>query len=170
MTIRSDRIVGGVAYGLSHLNPFTIRVAPKGEGAPIFKVLVSFGSHTFSREWQAGDRPDFAVTDDTGTRCFCPIRHGHSLNLPRIVAAAVQGKAYFSQRQNFLLVEALPGLNGPYAIFFNVQKAKSKEFDVAMFVVSAYEKPNLPRKLPTITFATLIAKTSRGEPVYRPKK
>jgi hypothetical protein len=82
----------------------------------------------------------------------------------------VNGKAYFSQTRNFLLVENLPGINGPYAVFFKVEKAKSKDFDVAMFVVSAYEKPDLPRRLPKITFATLISKTANGQPIMRPKK
>jgi hypothetical protein len=107
---------------------------------------------------------------DSEVRCFCPIRYGRSLSLPQIIRDGVAGKAFFGQKRNYLITKRLPETVGPYAVFFNLERAKSKHFDVAMFVVSAYEKPQLPRSLPTITFATLVAKTARGEPIVRPKK
>jgi hypothetical protein len=165
-----DISIEGTDYDLSHLHPFTVKVTPKADGAPTFKVYVSFGSHTFTKEWLENDNPAYLIKHDGERRCFCPIRYGHSLHLPAIIHKGVNGKAYFSQTRNFLLVENLPGINGPYAVFFKVEKAKSKDFDVAMFVVSAYEKPDLPRRLPKITFATLISKTANGQPIMRPKK
>src|SRR6185503_13627144 len=131
---------------------------------PTFKVFVSFGFHTFTRKWEHDDKPAYRYAHGGEQRCFCPIRYGHSLHLPSIIHKGLDGKAYFSQTRNFLLIENLAGMNGPYAVFFNVERAKSNEFDVAMFVVSAYEKPELPLRLPKITFATLISKTAAGLP------
>ncbi|WP_400766124.1 hypothetical protein [Methylosinus sporium] len=166
----NEHVIGGQTYSLAHLKPFTMPVTPKAEGAPTYKLYVSFGIHTVSKEWDAAHPADHKIEFGAEARCFCPIRHGHSLYLPTIVRQASAGKAYFSQRQNFLLIENLPGLDGPYAVFFNIERSKSTSFDAAMFVVSAYEKPNLPKNLPRITFATLVSKTARGEAVTRPKK
>lgn len=168
-----DLLIGGTTYSLSHLRPFTLGVTPKGEDTPTFKLFVSFGSHVYSKRWEPAYRDDHRLDYGREVRCFCPTRHGHSLHLPGIIQTAVSGKAYFSQGRNYLLVENLPGLNAPYAVFFNVEAARrSSNFDAAMFVVSAYEKPGLPPRstLPAITFPTLIAKTVRGEKVMRPKK
>jgi hypothetical protein len=165
-----DMTINGTVYGLSHLKPFTLGVTPKAPGAPTFKLYVSFGCHTFSKEWDANDPVAAQITDDRRLRCFCPIRHGHSLHLPSIIHQGVTGKAYFSEQRNYLIVDRLPGMNGPYAVFFNLERAESREFDAAMFVVSAYEKPRLPKRMDAITFATLISKTVNGERVTRPPK
>jgi hypothetical protein len=166
------KTIRGTVYDLCHLNPFTVNVTPKAEGAPTYVVHVTFGSHTFTKEWDPSYTPDLRFIDGTEVRCFCPDRHGYSLQLPTIVRQGVFGRAYFSQGQNFLLVESLPGLSGPYAVFFNVKPAKMPGVDAAMFIVSAYEKPGLPPKsrLPAITFPTLISKTIAGQPIKRPKR
>jgi hypothetical protein len=152
------------------LRPFTVKVTPKLDGAPTFKVYVSFGCHTVSKEWSETCPTSGKMVYGSEIRCFCPIRYGHSLNLPKIIHDGTTGRAFFGQTRNYLIIHDLPGAAGPYVVFFNLQRARSKSFDVAMFVVSAYEKPQLPRSLPKITFATLIAKTARGEPVTKPKK
>jgi hypothetical protein len=165
---------GGQVYGLDHLSPFTLTAAPKADGAPTFTVLVTFGHHCFTREWRQGlDDPAMYYAIDRDERCFCPERHTLSLSLPAIVKAAATGKVYFSQDRNYLIAEAVDGLSGPYAIFFKLEKAERvHKADAVMFVVSAYEKRNLPAKsrLPSISFATLVAKTVRGERITRPKK
>jgi len=168
--IREDIVIQGVTYRLSHLNPFAVPVTPKVEGAPTFAMRVSFGLHTFSKEWDASYPTHHKIREGSEDRCFCPIRHEHSLHLPRIIKQSVTGKVFFSQNHNYLIAEGLEGLNAPYAVFFKVETAKSRDFDVVMFVVSAYPKPNLPKNLDKITFATLVAKTARGEAIKRPKK
>jgi hypothetical protein len=170
MTTWTEKIIGGRTYSLAHLQPFTVLVTPKAEGAPTFKVLVSFSSHPFSKEWCDSDPESHKIIDGDEIRCFCPIRHGHSLHLPSIVQAGTNGRAYFSLRDNFLLVHNLPGLNGPYAVFFSIEKARAKGVDAVMFVASAYHKPDLPKHIPAITFATLVAKTVRSERIVKPKK
>jgi hypothetical protein len=164
---------GPTDYDLSHLSPFTLSVTPKAAEAPTFKVLVSFGHHTFTRELNAADPLEMRFSHNNDTRCFCPVRHGHSQELPRIVTEGATGRAYFSQTRNYLLVENLPGVIGPYAVFFNIERAKNlKAIDATLFVVSAYPKPGLPpkRDLPAITFATLVSKTVAGHEIRRPKK
>jgi hypothetical protein len=164
----------GLVYDLNHLSPFTIAVTPKADGAPTFTVLVTFGHHCFTREWREGaDDLSLRYAVDRDVRCFCPERYSLSLDLPAIVTAAATGKVYFSQDRNYLIVEAVDGMRGAYAIFFKLEKAKRiHKVDAVMFVVSAYEKRNLPTKsrLPSISFATLIAKTVRGERIIVPKK
>ncbi|MBI1683416.1 hypothetical protein [Caulobacter hibisci] len=157
-------------YDLSHLDPFLLTVSPQ-DGSAGYRVLVSFGHHTFTREVRAGDEEGLKHAVDGDVRCFCAERHRCSLRLPAIVRASGRGRAYFSQGRNFLLVEDMPGAKGPYAVFFNIGRARAKAFDANLFVVSAYLKPNLPprRKLASITLVTLIGKTVRGEPITRPK-
>lgn len=163
--------IGEQEYDLSHLNPFILDVTPNVVGAPTFKTLVSFGHHTFTREWSHGiNAEEFRFSHNADCRCFCPNRHKNSCHLPRIITNSARGKAYFSNQHNYLLVENIAGLNGPYAVFFKLEQAKSPKLDAVMFVVSAYEKPALPKKLPAISFATLIAKTAKGEIITRPKK
>jgi hypothetical protein len=167
-----DISIAGRAYSLAHLQSFTMNVTPKAPGAPTFKVYVSFGSHTFTKEWEDDHPLPFKVRYNGEDRCFCPIRHGHSLSLPAIIRQSATGRVYFSLRQKYLIIENLPGVNAPYAVFFNIEKAASSEFDAAMFVVTAHERPNLPSKksLEAITFATLISKTAAGQPIRRPPK
>ena len=168
----SDVTIAGRVYSTAHLQSFTVNVTPKADGAPTFKVYVSFSSHCFTKEWDDGYPVSHKVRYNGEDRCFCQIRHGRSLHLPAIIRRGVTGRVYFSQRQNYLIVENLPGMNAPYAVFFNIEKANSKEFDAAMFVVSAYEKPDLPpvNQLPAITFATLVSKTVHGKPIVRPPR
>ena len=133
-------------------------------------MAVRFGCHTFTREWMGDETPDFRFTHGSEVRCFCPIRYGLSHHLPDIVrrTAAFGGKAYFDAKQNYLLIERLPEIEGPYAVFFTMERSKHSTADVAMFVTSAYEKRRLPRNIPKVTFATLVAKHARGERVRRP--
>lgn len=156
---------------IAHLLPFVISVTPKVAGARAYRVLVNFGPHTYSRELTADDDKALRVVDGSDERCFCLVRHGLSKNLPAIVKAAVGGRAFFSTVDHtYLLVENLPGCKGPYAVYFKLRKAVSKGIDVAMFVVSAYEKPNLPKTKLKITFATLVANVAQGKKIKRPKK
>ncbi|OXE36549.1 MAG: hypothetical protein CGW95_06920 [Phenylobacterium zucineum] len=116
---------GGVEYDLDHLEPFTLNVTPKGDAAPTFKVLVSFGHHTFTREFNDQDPVEMKFTHNGDERCFCNDRYGHSLFLPGIVTSHAAGRAYFSQKRNYLLVENLPGVVGPYVVFSILNGPKS---------------------------------------------
>lgn len=149
--------IGEKIYDLKHLDPFVLTVTPKAEGAPTFRVLVTFGSHTFTRELEACDADEHRFVDGTDTRCFCETRYSCSASLPDIVRRASTGRVFFSEGRNMLCVEWLEGLSGPYAVFFNLSRSPQKGIHAAMFVVSAYEKPALPERLPAMTFVTLVS-------------
>ena len=126
--------IAGRTYGLRHLNPFIVDVTPAGAGALTYSVAVRFGCHTFTREWMGDETPDFRFAHGSEVRCFCPIRYGLSHHLPDIVrrTAAFGGKAYFDAKQNYLLIERLPEIEGPYAVFFTMERSKHSTADVAM--------------------------------------
>lgn len=167
-------LFNGAACDLTHLDPFTIAVTPKAPAAPTYKVLVTFGHHTFTRDWKEGvDDEAHKFTAGGDVRCFCPERFPLSQQLPGIVRGGANGKAYFTQGRNFMFVEGIPGLKGPYAVFFNLERARNLPgVDALMFVVSAYEKPGLPPKnrLQPITVPTLVAKTLGNQQVVRTRK
>ena len=169
MSFRNKKL-RGVEYDLSHLRAFEITVTPKAEAAPTFRVSVSFNSHVFTRDLAADDPPDLKYFDGREVRAFCVDRHALSIHLPNIIQNGTTGRAFFSEGRNFLLIEKMPGRVGPYAVFFNLERARTGPADAKMFVVSAYEKPNLPSRLPKITFATLVSKTVSGANITRPKK
>ena len=81
---------------------------------------------------------------------------------------AANGKVHFSHDNNFLIVRRFPDMDREYAIAFNMVRAKQKGIHVVMFIVSAHPRDNELPKLKTITFATLVAKTARGEAILRP--
>ena len=161
------KTIQGQVYDLRHLDPFAMVVAPK-DGSAALNVRVSFGLHTFAREWLPTDPLDHRMQRDSDVRCFCPARYSLSLQLPGIVRAAASGNAHFSRGANYLLVRDVGGT--PYAVFFSMQKARASRLDVVMYVDSAYLKPLLPKKLPTIGFGVLTQKVANGQPISRPKK
>ena len=75
-------VIGGVEYDL--IEPFPIETTPRGLAPPPYKIRVSFGSHTFTRRREPGDREDHIFRDGAEERQFCPVRYAHSLHLPHI--------------------------------------------------------------------------------------
>lgn len=157
--------IAGATYDLSHLDPFSIDVTPKMAGAPTYKVQVSFGCHTFTRDPLATDTPDYRFKHKGETRCFCPTRHGLSSALPGIIMGGIR-KVYFTQEGTYFIARRLPALAQPYFIPFAVERGKA--CDVAMFVITAYEKTDMPKRASAVTMATLIAKTAAGLYVTAP--
>lgn len=165
-----DRKIRGTVYRLGHLAPVSITV-PAKDGSRDYSVKVAYGHHVFTRELEAQDTPDFHFSHNDETRCFCLIRHSLSLHLPSIFQKAAKGgNAYFGETRNFLFAENVPGLQGPYAIFFDIKKAAERGVDAVIFVVSAYHKPNLPARLPKIRFDTLVRKAAAGENMKKPSR
>jgi hypothetical protein len=162
-----EHVIDPAVYDLRHLDPFVVAVTLK-DGSKR-QVLVSFGCHTFTREFTEDDPENHVFVSDTDRRCFCPMRYGYSLHLPEIVARSITGRVFFSEGRNLLCVDWLPGLEVPYAAFFNLVRFREKGLDAAMFVVSAYDKPNLPDKLPAIGFATLLKHVLEGKKPVAPK-
>ncbi len=171
--------INGIPYDCTHLDSFVMSVTPNTPGALSRRVLVAFGHHCFTRELRVNDPPEMVVHHrghNGDPRCFCTIRYGHSLNLRAILETAKQGMAYFGEtqpwrQQNYLLIENLPGLNGPYAIFFDLKKSTSQNVDVVMLVNSAYPKPKLqPARIPKLPFRVMVATVAAGGQIVKPKK
>ena len=56
---RGRILIGELEHDLTHLRPFPITVTPKAQDAPSYRVLVSFGHHTFTRAFDEDvDNPD----------------------------------------------------------------------------------------------------------------
>ena len=172
-----NRTIRGVVYDLSHLDDVVIEVPAKDDPERIFKVQVGFGSHTFTKKWDPiAHTPDLKIKDEREVRCFCFDRYLLSKLLPRIVANAPLSRVYFSLRDTFMVIEDVEGAGAPYVVFFEMMKARIKGIDVIMNVRSAHPRPNLPDRLPVITFMTLVAKKAIGQnptpgrPVVRKKK
>jgi hypothetical protein len=91
--------IAGVDYDLTHLNDFDVLITPPHEGAPTYRVQVGFGAHTFTRKLDPNDTPDYHFRDGSNTRCFCPKRHSCSLHLPGIIRKAMEGDAYFGNKE-----------------------------------------------------------------------
>ena len=163
--------IAGVVYDRTHLDPFIMDVTPKAQGAVTYKVRVSFGCHTFTRELLDGDTPDLHFHDGEERRCFCVNRHRFSGSITQHDSRyAANGRVYFSERANFLVVENVDGANAPYVAFFKIEKAtKIDGYDAAMFVTSAHLKPALPSKLPAVTFSTVVDYTVRNKQLTRPE-
>lgn len=161
---------GGVEYDLNHLAPFTMQVTPKQEGARTYNVRVTFTCHAFTREWRDTDAEDHRFDEGKEVRAFCPVRYGHSQSLEQLIRNASTGKVRFNNQTPFVIPATIPGLVGPYAIYFQAYKAKVPGLDVIMDVRSAHHKPNLNQSLPKITFATVIGNTAAGVRIRPPKK
>lgn len=166
-------VIANENYDCSHLNPFLINLPGPTQGERGYRVLVSFSHHTFTRSFDDNVDPlDFLYVEQGDRRCFCQDRYLASKTLPRLIETQSNGKAYFAQNDNFMLLEQGVGA-APYAVFFSIQRARnSGGADVVMFVKSAYEKPNLIAKsrLSSISFKTLVHKKVRGEKITKPKK
>lgn len=169
-------ILDEAEHDLTHLDPFVLHVTPKTDGAPTYKVLVSFSHHAFTRELEDTDQEAERFGPAHDVRCFCMTRLVLSHALPKLIVKASTGKAYFptpghAKQRNFLLVELSP-YEPPYLVVFNLNKAKRADVHVVMFVVSAHPRPGLaPKsKMDTIGFATLVSKVAQGHPITRPPK
>jgi hypothetical protein len=162
--------IAGVDYDLGHLDSFKLEVKPKGENAPTYVVRVSFGFHCFTRAIVANDSPGLYMTQGSERRCFCFDRYELSKELVGMIRYAANGRAYFGEKSNFLIVESLSRQNAPYVAFFDIEKAKkSGGVDAVMFVTSAHLRPNLPDRLPAVSFATLVDYRIQGKILKRPQ-
>lgn len=162
--------IAGVVYDLGHLDPFTIEVKPKGEDAPTYIVRVSFGFHCFTREITSEDSADLHMTHGKELRCFCHEQFELSKELVDMIKYAANGRAYFGEKANFLIVESLSQQNAPYVAFFDVEKAKKSDgVDAIMFVTSAHLRPKLADRLPAVSFVTVVDYRVQGKALKRPE-
>jgi hypothetical protein len=110
-----------------------------------------------------------AAGDDK--KAFCPNRYILTVGLKSFLREIVARKAYFSQNSNFVVWKMVTadGAERKYAVFFDLSKAYNPNYNVMMFVRSAYIKDHLPKNLDSILFKTLFSKIHRGETVISPR-
>lgn len=158
--------IAGTEYDLSHLNPF---VLPLICGDKSYRMQVSFGAHSFTREFKDGDTPDIIFMDGSKQRAFCVNRYAHSLHLPAAICQAVDGDICLS-RDSLALNTSLPGLEGPYIVVFNIRKMDGKRFDARLYVRSAHHRPNLEPDLPRAKFRVVVDNKIKNRKIRWAKK
>jgi hypothetical protein len=162
------REIGGVKYDLTHLDPFRV-VVPAHDGGGELTARVRFGSHVFTLTWSDNYVEEFRIRDGTQSRCFCPIRYGHSLHLPGIVERGLAGRVLFDPQRTLVVLGNPPGVLSPYAVFFVMKRVVRQPYQIDVVVVSAHEHPRLKAKfgMPFPQLAAIVA--ARG-PIPWPKK
>lgn len=160
--------VEGVAYDLSHLDPFQTRVPPH-EGGPEINMRVRFGTHVFTKGWRDNYPVSRRILDGKTPRCFCPERAAHSAHLPDIIRQRLGERVLFSKTRRLVFVGNPTGAVFPYAVFFQLFRASKKPFELEMLVVSAHEKANC-LSLKGMAFPHLATIVAGGRDVPWPKK
>jgi len=160
------RKIAGTEYSLEHLNSFMLAIICNGKS---YKLQVSFGAHSFTREYREGDTIDLQFMDGNTRRTFCVERYAHSLHLPAAICQAVEGMVCNS-RDTMVFDATLPGLDGPYLIVFNLRPTPGKRFDARLYVRSAHHRPNLAKNLPEVSFSVVVVNTIRKRPIRWTKK
>lgn len=159
---------GGVKYDLTHLDPFIVAI-PGHDGAAPVEARVRFGSHVFTETWSDNYLDSYRVGDGQKSRCFCPIRYGHSVHLPGIVRLSCGGRVLFDPQRKLVMLGNPPGVLSPYAIFFELTLARRQPYQLDILVVSAHEHPHLRAKV-GISLPKLAAMVADGDPIPWPKK
>lgn len=162
------RRIGGVLYDLTHLDPVILAIPGFEQQSPILARL-RYGAHVFTLKWSDNYIDEYRILDGRQSRCFCPIRYAHSLHLPHLIQTHCGGRVMFDPQKKLVLLGNPPGSLEPYAIFFELTRARSKPYQLDMLVVSAHERPRIRAKL-GMPLPKLAAMVVSGKPVPWPKK
>jgi len=168
----------GIKWDLSHLDSFAFRV-DLGLGSDI-TVLVLFSCHCFSHSLRWDERASHAIpdheiyADDKERRVLNPKRYELSrLHLRSIVGNLPSRHVTIAdERQpNFVTLEDLNanGTTTLYAIFFEVEKDKSRKCRLVLRIQSAYVLDNgltkRQAKAGKVTFHTLLRAAYLGRKI-----
>lgn len=159
-------LINAVVYDLAHLSSFTVTIPSREENCASAKLVVTFGHHVFTEQWDdAHHTIDLAITENGERRAFCLERYNWSQDLAGIIRYHVAGRAFWGRDRNGnwnnFFYEQRNGRVNPYAIYFRVGKASNiKGVDGILHIISAYENPDLPkaRHFQSIKFATIVGK------------
>ena len=162
------RSIGGVAYDLTHLDPFTLQI-PGHAGAPNLSARVRFGSHVFTVAWTPNYIEEYRVADGGKSRCFCTERYGHSLHLRSIIEQSCPGRVLFDPSRKLVMIGNPPRILQPYALFFEMKRVSKQPYDLDILVVSAHAQP-LPKAKLGMNFPHLSKIVADGNPIPWPKK
>lgn len=162
----------GVAWDLSHLEPFAFR-ADVGRDAPLLvDVVVLFACHCFTKD--DGGMPAAAseyYRDSRETRVLCEERYLLSQRfLPQIVKELFARKIRVaSSRPNYVTLEVVDGPSpGLYAVFFEVEKDRTRKKRMLLRVQSAYKMNALSSRQESagkVNFTVLLRATYEGRKI-----
>jgi hypothetical protein len=137
----------GSRWDLTHLDPFAFQ-CDLDLGFPT-TVLVLFSCHCFTHSFAWDPRPRVEIpqceiyNDGREARVLCPDRYQSSRRLLRdlVLALPVRRIIVTDERQpNFMTVETTNAFGEPslYAVFFEVEKDKTRKHRLLLRIQSAY--------------------------------
>jgi hypothetical protein len=149
----------GASFDVEHLDQH-IETCNWIGGAGAFSCAVKFrySTHCYSFEHDGSELAEgtFTFKDREQTRVFCPDRHAHSLELPRIfreICAKPTSSVQVTIESNYAMYRLTMPIKLPqgenYWMFFHADREKGNRgspLAVSVFVESAY-----PRKLRPVT-------------------
>ena len=167
----------GRTFELSHLHPFRYPLLlPErpNHAAREIEIRVAFSAHTFTSGCLISEVPDYQYsTGPRDLRKFCPTRYEFSKVLPDVVRSLDGRKCFFTDRNNYFVVElpeALPA-GFEYWIFFDVRGVPEPDA-VLLFIQSAYagdtRKSPYSRRREKVRFRMLVSKALEGRRTKRP--
>lgn len=165
----------GIPWDLTHLEPFAFSADVGRDGATHrVDVVVLFMCHCFTKGAEGLQPLPLAneyYRDGREVRVLCEERYALSRQfLPRIVKELfARTIRVASNRPNYLTLEVpeapAPGL---YAVFFEVEKDKTRKRRMLLRVQSAYRLDALPKRLKAagkVNFAVLLRATYEGRKI-----
>jgi hypothetical protein len=130
----------GKTYSLDHLHPMQwtlTQAAAQGKPERFYKFSVIFSLHTFAQEREDDHDPELAYSDSRETRTFCFHRYEASFQLQDVIFSLEKGHVYNTGHQNFLRIDKADGV---YEVYFTVRRSKHADFDLEIYVQSAYKR------------------------------
>tara|TARA_R110001606_G_C15400859_1_gene652970 strand:+ start:1052 stop:1504 length:453 start_codon:yes stop_codon:yes gene_type:complete len=145
-----------------------IQEARGGNPERTYRIETIFSLHTFTRSKEAHHDDDLSYSDSREQRTFCFERYKDSKHLPAIIRDMGMGYVQHTGHQNFLRIDTS---HGTYEIYFVVRRSKKSEFDLEIFVQSAYarSKGNSP-KAGKIKFYVVAYNTLHNKPIKPPRR
>lgn len=146
----------GQVYDLSHLIPFTAiytqearsLLAEETKPKKQYRCIVEFSGHCFTKspntrkgETLADFPSELHYPLEKETRVFCFERYHYSLRLPEIIRGLASRKCFFTSADSKFLTVEIQTENGrtlDYEIYFSLKKSRAKQYDIHLFINSAY--------------------------------
>ncbi len=170
MTYWQPLVVKGVAFDLSHLEPFEFPVMPARHAGQA-TVSVSFNDHCFTEAFNSEHHDADLLVQHASSherRAFDFVRYELSRNLPAIIRGLDGSRIASTREGNLVRVTLQDGT--VYPVFFTLRKVNGRRAN--LFVVSAYPWTK-PQKIATtgeMKFTLALAKVLQGDSLAFPNR